>query len=353
MNQRTVSEESKTSTQQSARTAGESLNVFATVPRDLVAPLRRELERLGAGDLRAGTAGVRFRAPLEVAYRVCLWSRFASRVLLPLASFATPDAEALYRGVRGIDWRAHVAADGSLAVDFVASRSRIEHARFGAQTVKDAIVDQLRERSGTRPSVATRRPDVRINAHLDRDVATIAIDLAGESLHRRGLRRDGGPAPLKENVAAAVLDFAGWPRMAAAGRPFIDPMCGSATLLIEAALMAADVAPGLEREYFGLEGWLGHDRTLWQALLEEARSRRRDGFARLPPMAGYDADPRAIAAARANLTSAGLEDRIEVASRPIAALASPCPEQCGLLACNPPYGNRLSAGRGLDQLYAD
>ena len=162
--------------------------------------------------------------------------------------------------------------DGTLAVDFVSSRSSLSHTRFGAQSVKDAIVDQIREQTGRRPSVNRVRPDVRINAHLDRDVA---IDLAGTSLHRRGYRRQSGLAPLKENVAAAMLMHARWPQVAAAGEPLLDPMCGSATLPIEAALMAADAAPGLGREYFGLQGWRGHDATLWERLCEEARQRRR------------------------------------------------------------------------------
>jgi len=353
LNQRTVSEESKTSGRDPGRGHGHHLNVFVPAPRDLVAPLRRELEGLGAAHLRAGRAGVRFRGALEVAYRTCLWSRFASRVLLPLSSFPAASPEALYAGVHAIDWQAHVAAGGTLAVDFVASRSLLKDRRFGAQTVKDAVVDQLRARTGARPSVAQQRPDVRINTHLDRDVATIAIDLAGESLHRRGLRQRAGAAPLKENVAAAMLDYAGWPGLASAGRPLLDPMCGSATLLVEAALMAADAAPGLERPYFGLEGWLGHDRNLWQALLEEARRRRREGIARLPPISGYDADRCAVEDARANLEAAGLGEHIQVACTPIAELTPPGSGPAGLIACNPPYGKRLSSGVDLDHLYAD
>ncbi len=325
---------------------------FATASRDLVALLHRELAGLGAKHLRAGHAGVRFRATLEVAYRACLWSRLASRILLPLASFEAPGREALYEGVRRIEWRDHVPVDGTLAVDFVSSRSSLADARFGAQAVKDAIVDRLRAQTGRRPSVDRVAPDVRINAHVDRNVATIAIDLAGTGLHRRGYRRHAGPAPLKENVAAAMLLHAGWPEMAAAGQPLLDPMCGSATLPIEAALMAGDVAPGLGRTYFGLQGWQGHDEALWQRLHEEARQRRRTGLERLPPIAGFDVDARVLAAARENLSAAGLAAHVSVARADLGELRSPWPELTGLLACNPPYGIRLGDGDALGELYA-
>jgi 23S rRNA (guanine2445-N2)-methyltransferase / 23S rRNA (guanine2069-N7)-methyltransferase len=253
--------------------------------------------------------------------------------------------------VRTIPWAQHIEPEGRLAVDFASSRSHIRHSRFGAQTVKDAIVDQLRDASGRRPSVDRDRPDVRINAHVDRDVATIAIDLAGESLHRRGYRHHSGPAPLKENVAAAILLHGRWPEMAAQGKPLLDPMCGAGTLVIEAALMAADAAPGLTREYFGLLGWRGHDATLWEQLLDEARQRRSAGISRLPAMAGFDVDPAAIARAADNLQYAGLDDLVTLECRSIEQLQSPWPEQTGLLVCNPPYGERLGAATELSELY--
>jgi 23S rRNA (guanine2445-N2)-methyltransferase / 23S rRNA (guanine2069-N7)-methyltransferase len=352
LNQRTVSEESKTSTRAPARASDESLRLFASAPRDLVTLLRRELVALGATHLRAGHAGVRFRGSLEVAYRACLWSRLASRILLPLASFEAPTREALYEGVRDLPWREHVPVDGTLSVDFVGSRSKLTHTRYGAQNVKDAVVDQLREQTGRRPSVDRVQPDVRINAHLDRDVATIAIDLAGTSLHRRGYRRQSGPAPLKENVAAAMLTHARWPEMAAAGEPLLDPMCGSATLPIEAALMAADAAPGLGRDYFGLQGWGGHDAALWERLRDEARQRRREGLERLPPIAGFDIDARAVAGARDNLLAAGLADHVAIARGELAELRSPWPQRTGLLVCNPPYGKRLGDEDAIAELFA-
>jgi len=356
LNQRTVSEESKTFAGVSGESPGESpdqsVSFFASAPRDLVSLLHRELIGLGAAHLRAGHAGVRFRGTLETAYRACLWSRVASRILLPLRSFQAATQEQLYAGVRRIPWSEHIPVDGTLAVDFTTSRSALDHAHFGAQKVKDAIVDQLRELTGRRPSVDRVRPDVRVNAHVDRDVATIAIDLSGDSLHRRGYRQQGGPAPLKENVAAAILLHGGWPEMAQAGKPLLDPMCGSGTLLIEAALMAADVAPGLTRDYFGLHRWCGHDAELWERLLEEARQRRHDGIGRLPPMAGFDIDAKAVTRAGDNLLRVGLEKHIAIHCQDMVELQSPWPGRTGLLVCNPPYGERMGARDDLAELYA-
>jgi 23S rRNA (guanine2445-N2)-methyltransferase / 23S rRNA (guanine2069-N7)-methyltransferase len=316
-----------------------------------VSLLRRELEDLGARHLRAGHAGVRFRGDLGVAYRVCLWSRLAGRILLPLKSFPCADEAALYAGVKGIPWGDHLGPGGTLAVDFTSTRSALHHSRFGAQRVKDAVVDQLRERSGERPSVDRERPSVRINAHLDRDVATIAVDLSGTGLHRRGYRRRGGPAPLKENVAAAMLLHGGWPALARAGKPLVDPMCGAGTLVIEGALMAGDVAPGLTRDYFGFLGWRGHDGELWQTLLREAEDRRREGLVRLPAIAGFDADAGAVERALDNLEGAGLQDRVTIEHRGVDGLASPWPDETGLLVCNPPYGERLGHRDDMARLY--
>jgi len=351
LNQRTVFEEAKTFSGRSGTISGESIALFATAPRDLVSLLHRELVAIGAKHLRSGHAGVRFRGDLALAYRACLWSRVASRILLPLKSFPAATPDALYAGVHGIAWSEHIPGGATLAVDFTSTRSQIRHSHFGAQRVKDAVVDQLRALRAERPSVDRARPDVRINAHVDRDVATIAIDLSGDSLHRRGYRRQSGPAPLKENVAAAILIHGGWPAMAEAGKPVLDPMCGSGTLLIEAALMAADIAPGLSREYFGLQGWGGHDAAVWEQLLDEARQRRDQGIPRLPDMAGFDIDRGAIERSHGNVERAGLSEKIALHHCAIAELHSPWPEQTGLLVCNLPYGERMGAAGGLAELY--
>ena len=238
---------------------------FASCPKGLEYLLRDELVALGASDVREALAGVHFSGTLETAYRACLWSRLASRMLLPLAEFDAADDDALYAGVQAIDWCQHLASHATLAVDADTAMSKLTHSQYLGQRVKDAVVDQFRQRDGSRPGVDTDEPDVRINVRLRRDRATLSLDLSGTPLHRRGWREMQGEAPLKENLAAAMLLRAGWPQIYAEGGALLDPMCGSGTLLIEGALMAADVAPGLRREYFGFLGWQQHDIALVEA----------------------------------------------------------------------------------------
>ncbi len=329
------------------------LSLFATSPKGVASLLLAELEQLGASELREQPAGVLFRGDLECAYRVCLWSRCASRVLLQIAGFDAADAQQLYHGIREIEWAEHLAPDGSLAVDLNSSRSAITHTRFGALKVKDAIVDQFRERTGQRPSVDIRQPDLRINLHLHRNRATVSLDLSGESLHWRGYRREGGSAPLKENLAAALLLRAGWPGLASAGGALLDPMCGSATLSIEAALIAGDIAPGILRERFGFHGWRQHDDRLWQRLRDEALERRARGRAAIPVIIGYDADRTAVRGALANLEAAGLTGLVHVERRELHAVRRPGSSSTGLVVVNPPYGERLGALQELTALYGD
>lgn len=327
------------------------LEFFATAARGLEPLLATELRALGASEVAETRGGVRFAGELVTAYRACLWSRVASRVLLPLTRFAAADPEALYAGVHALPWEEHLDVAGSLAVDFVSSRSAITHTQFGALKVKDAVVDHFRERYGERPSVDTQRPDLRINVYLHRDEAQIALDLSGDALHRRGYRESGAAAPLKENLAAAILLRAGWAEIAAAGGPLLDPMCGSGTLLIEGALIAADIAPGLNRAYFGFLGWRGHDDACWKDLVDEALERREQGLTRLPAIRGYDHDAGAVRTALANIVRADLGGRIHVERRELAA-ARPPGESPGLLVTNPPYGERLGEVHALIPLYA-
>ena len=282
---------------------------FATCAKALEPLVAGELRALGASDVVETRAGVAFAGTLETAYRACLWSRVASRVLLPLATFDAADEDALYDGVRTIRWTEHLGPDQTLAVD-----------ANWALKVKDAIVDQIRDETGRRPSVDTDAPDVRINVYLNEGRATVSIDLSGDSLHRRGWRAVGVEAPLKENLAAAILLLADWPAHAAAGAPFVDPMCGSGTLPIEAALIAAEVAPGLGRERFGFHGWRGHDAALWQRLTDEARARRRPITSRL---FGFDHDARAVEIARDNARRAGVADAIDFRVVELADAAPP------------------------------
>ena len=324
---------------------------FVSCPRGLEYLLRDELLALGADAAHEALAGVRVEGNLELAYRACLHSRLASRVLWPLAQFEAADEEALYAGVKAIDWSAHLTAEGTLAVDAVVSRSNVRHNRFAAQRVKDAIVDQFREREDVRPSVDTERPDVRVNLRLKRNRAMLSLDLAGAPLHRRGWRSGQGEAPLKENLAAAVLLRADWPRIYAEGGAFVDPMCGSGTLLIEAAWMAADIAPGLHREYFGFLGWRGHDAALWQRLHEQARARAEDGLRALRPcFYGSDRDERVLRIAVRNCQAAGVAGFVQLETHDVARLPAATAER-GLVVTNPPYGERLGDRQHLPQLY--
>jgi len=274
-----------------------------------------ELRALGASDLRPTSGGVAFTGDLAVAYRVLLWSRLASRLLLPLWRVDAHSSHAFYDAVRALPWEGELRRGATFAIDAHARGDRAVHTHFVALRTKDAVVDRLRERWGERPDVDLDDPELRLHVlleggHSGRDAtAQLSLDLSGEPLHRRGYRGASGPAPLKENVAAALLLRAGWPAIAAAGGGFVDPMCGAGTLLVEAALLATDAAPGLLRTgnaaSFGLRGWRGHDRRAWESLRAEAERRRQAGRARLPPMGGSDRDGGALEAARASLAAAG------------------------------------------------
>ena len=329
------------------------LILFASCPKGVEDLLEAELQAAGARETRPTQAGVGFRGPLETACRVCLWSRTASRVFLQLAQFPAPGPRELYAGCAAVPWNEHLSSGGTLAVDCSLSSSAIVHSRYAAQVVKDAVVDQLRRITGRRPSVDLTSPDVRLHLGLHEDRALLSLDLSGESLHRRAWRQRAGEAPLKENTAAALLLRAGWPQVAAAGGSLADPMCGAGTLPIEAAMMAADIAPGLLRARFGFQGWKGYDAALWRRLKEEAAGRRREGLERLPLLFGWDVDRQAVEAARANLARAGLEGRVLFERRELAGAIVPglpgLPP--GLVAVNPPYGERMGEEEALRPLY--
>lgn len=324
-----------------------SRSFFAVLPRGVDDLAAEELRVLGAADVRPTAGGVSFTGDLAVAYRVLLWSRLASRLLLPLWRVDARTSHAFYDAARALPWEEVLRRGATFAVDAHARGDRAVHTHFVALRTKDAVVDRLRERWGERPDVDVERPALRLHVLLDGGEAQLSIDLSGEPLHRRGYRGAGGPAPLKENVAAAMLLRADWPAIAAAGGGFVDPMCGAGTLLVEAALIATDAAPGLLRTgdaaSFGLRGWKGHDRPLWESLRTEAERRRREGRARLPTMAGSDRDGAALERARASLAAAGIEgvalDRADVGDAlPPQGVAT------GLVATNAPYGHRIGGG---------
>ncbi len=328
----------------------EELKLFASTPKGMEQLLADEIKQLGGFYMNPVRAGVEFTGTLETAYKLCLWSRVANRVLLSLPSFEAKTPEALYEGIQRTDWSKQMSPEGTLAVDFNISRSKINHSHYAALKVKDAVVDQFRDKYDLRPSVDTEYPDLRINCYLAKNICRLSIDLSGDSLHRRGYRLEGGGAPLKENLAAAILLSAGWPAIAEKGGSLVDPMCGSATLLIEGAMMAADIAPGLLRSHFGFTFWKQHDPILWASLRMEAEQRRDRGLAKLPAIQGFDIDGKMISIARANIERAGLQEQINIAAKDITQ-ATPAELPPGLVVTNPPYGERLGGNKDLSQLY--
>ncbi|MBP9871979.1 MAG: bifunctional 23S rRNA (guanine(2069)-N(7))-methyltransferase RlmK/23S rRNA (guanine(2445)-N(2))-methyltransferase RlmL [Nitrosomonas sp.] len=316
--------------------------LFATTPKAMEGILANEIQALGGNNVQQKLAGVAFQGDLAMAYAACLWLRTASRILLLLGSFEVKSQQDLYIGIQNIDWSEHLNPDDSLAVTFSSKNNpAINNTHFGAQKVKDAIVDQMRTKFNQRPSVDTERPSIRINVYLHNDTAQLSLDLSGESSHKRGYRDINITAPIKENLAAAILLRAAWPEIAKKGGSLLDPMCGSGTLLVEGALIAGDIAPGLQRDYFGFLGWKQHDQTLWQSILDNALHRRDIGLNQLPMIVGFDQDRRSVVAAIQHVENAGLSGKIHIEKRDIsdASAAESWPK--GLIVCNPPYGERL------------
>jgi 23S rRNA (guanine2445-N2)-methyltransferase / 23S rRNA (guanine2069-N7)-methyltransferase len=319
--------------------------------------LVEELRALGAGSVEKTRAGASFDGDLKIAYRACLWSRIANRILLPLKTFPAATPEKLYAGVKSIRWSDHLSQTNTFAIDFTSTQSAITHTQFGALKSKDAIVDQFRSNTGTRPSVDVARPDLRINIYVLEDQATVSIDLSGTSLHQRGYRDESTPAPLKENLAAAILAHTEWAKISkeaansghSADLAFTDLMCGSGTLPIEAALIAMNRAPGLDRKYYGFMKWAQHDARVWKELVEEAMELEVQDEKKIPKIVGYDKDPAAVRAAIANVERADLRNLIHIEKRELTA-AEKIAER-GVLVMNPPYGERLGEVDELKPLY--
>jgi 23S rRNA (guanine2445-N2)-methyltransferase / 23S rRNA (guanine2069-N7)-methyltransferase len=321
--------------------AGAALSLIASCPRGLADLLAQELKAFGADAIRERATGVTFQGTLECAYGVCLGSRTANRLFLEIASFNAASADEFYAEARRVDWTRHLGPQATLACDFSGQHPQITHTHFGALKLKDAICDGLRAWAGYRPDVQRDRPDVRVHAHANGEQITLSIDLSGESLHRHGYRGAAGEAPLKENVAAGILLRAGWPQLASEGAGFLDPLCGSGTLVIEAALIAAGRAPGLGRDYFGFCGWRAHDPELWARVQAQARAQIRELPPGHQPLRGVDRDASSIRAATDNAQRAGIAAWVHFATG-LVAQSAPLPGQSvGLLATNPPYGVRL------------
>jgi putative N6-adenine-specific DNA methylase len=315
---------------------------FATAAKGTEPALRDELRELRVPGVRADRGGVHFEGGLADAARACLWSRVAARVLLEVATFEAYDGDALYAGVRAIDWTEWMTPRTTLAVRATCRSGRLTHSQFIAQKTKDAVVDALRDSAGARPSVDRDDPDVGVAVHIVRDRAKVYLDAGGGSLHERGWRARGGAAPLRENLAAAVVRLSGWDRRS----PLLDPMCGAGTLAIEAAAWAHRVAPGLSRARFGLERWADHDdaaRAAMRELRQRASDARLPAGPDVPPIRASDIDERALARTRENARAAGLE--VVVERRDARSIAPLVP--AGAVVTNPPYGERLEADRSL------
>ncbi len=315
---------------------------FAAVPRGAEELAATELAALGISDITPGKGGVAFRSDRAGLYRANLWLRTASRVLVQVAAFPCSGPTELYAGVHAIAWQERITPDMTLAVDCSLRDSTLTHSGFVALKTKDAVVDRIREACGSRPNVDTTSPDVRINVHLHKNICTISLDSSGDSLDRRGYRLERNEAPLRETLAAAVVALTGWD----GSMPLADPMCGSGTIPVEAALMAAHIPPGLNRR-FGFQNWLDFDNGLWDGICADAT----EGIRRLPTglITGYDLDSRALLLAGRNATKAGLEGQIHFFH---AALQDFRPAgDRGVVILNPPYGKRLGEEDDLRELY--
>lgn len=321
--------------------------------------LATELKKLKAQRVRPLKGGVAFFGTVEDAYRACLWSRVASRILLIITRADASDADALYEASKSVEWETHIGTNATIAVYAHGMNDALRNTQFTAVKVKDAVCDRLREKRGARPDVESKRPDVAIDVAIRGERATFAIDLSGEPLHRRGYRKDGEQteAPLKETLAAAVVLESEWRKIAARGGMFIDPLCGSGTLAIEAAMIAADMAPGIMRDYWGFMGWSGHDEETWNRLLDEADDRLAAGLETMPKIIAGDLDAEAVEMSEENAKRAGLLDRIDFKVADVASLGKRCgtvmatAEAPGLVCTNPPYGERLSSEAELPSVY--
>src|SRR5436190_20227125 len=303
---------------------------FAPCPRGLEGPLGLELAGLRARDIAPADGGVAFAGDLALAYRANLESRLASRILWRVGQHDYRDERDLYALAHEIDWSRHFAASRTLRVDVAATGSPLTSLEFATLRVKDAVCDRFRDDTGKRPSVDKQRPDVRVHAYLTEREGTIYLDTSGEPLFKRGWRRDTDAAPLRENLAAGLIALSGW----APGTPFLDPMCGSGTIAIEAATVAADRAPGLTRT-FGFQKLAWFDGPTWQRIRQRARDRMRPAPP-APPIFASDIDPRAAEQCRRNAAAAGIAAWLDVGEADVLAGAAPAPT--GLLVANPPYG---------------
>jgi len=318
---------------------------FVTAAKGVEELLAAELRGLGIGDVRPETGGVRFSGDRSVCYRAGLWLRTASRILVTLGEFPCDTPQRLYDGVRAFDWGRRLTPDMTLAVDCVLRDSAMTHSGFVALKTKDAIVDAIRDRCGRRPNVDVRDPDLRVNVHLVKNRCTVSLDASGSPLDRRGYRLDRTEAPLRETLAAALVMLTGWDGTV----PLVDPMCGSGTIPVEAALMGARRAPGLLGRRYGFQRWPDYDPGIWKRLTEEARQAALDAVP--APVIGCDRSGTALETARRNCDRAGVTTSVTLHRSDMREFLPPAGP--GILLVNPPYGQRLGEEEALQTLYRE
>lgn len=325
-------------------------SLFASTARGLEELLKTELEGLGATDCQVVQGGVHFQGDTRLLYQSLMWSRLASRIMLPLGECRVYSDLDLYLGVQAIPWTEMFNPGATFAVHFSGLNDEIRNSQYGALKVKDAIVDSFTRKNLPRPNVDRESPDLRINVWLNKETAHISLDLSGEGLHLRGYRDGTGMAPIKENLAAAIVMRSGW----VPGTPLLDPMCGSGTLLIEAAMLATDRAPGLHRGHWDFGGWAQHDDGIWKEVKAEAQTRARQGLAAYESrFYGSDVDARVIERARRNARRAGIGELIDFDVKDVAQLNNPLPKgPYGTVISNPPYGERLESEPALIALHS-
>lgn len=323
-------------------------SLFISCPKGMEYLLENELTTLGLAITKVNPQGVFGKGSLETIYQLCLWSRLANRVHLILFEKAVKDEKDIYRESRAFPWDTMMDADKTLAVEFHGSSDAIRNSMFGAQVIKDGIVDYFRKACDQRPSVDKENPQIRIQAYLKRDILTVSLDLAGYSLHQRGYRRRAGPAPIKENVAAALLVRAKWPELCQQDYSLLDPFCGAGTIVIEAAMMAANIAPGLIRSDQAFQHWKDHQPAIWNQLKTAAQTQQKPVSI---PLTGSDTDRGSLEFARINAEMAGVSDLIYWENKSIEQSMPNAPR--GLFIANPPYGERLDSESDLIPVYQE
>jgi ribosomal RNA large subunit methyltransferase L len=324
--------------------------LFATTARGFEELLKSELTELGAQDAKVAQGGVHYWADDETLYRTLLWSRLSSRILLPIVQAKVFSDLDLYSAVVGVNWLDYFDEKVHFFVDFNGTNQEIRHTQFGVMRVKDGIVDYFERHGRARPNVDKEQPDIRIHAYLNRDDVVLSLDLSGDALHMRGYREDTGKAPLRETLAAAIVLRSGWQK----GTPLVDPMCGSGTLLIEAAQMEAQIAPQLYRLHWGFDFWQGYNQAAWEKVKEEALAlaEAEKQRANPPHFYGFDLDHRVLQKAKQNAKNAGVAHLMQWQQGDVAAIKNPSPNVAGTVICNPPYGERLGTTPALIALYS-